>query len=171
MIPPAEDPLALPAGSVCRRPERVSDEAFRFDLFCRSRGTGEDFAFLDEVARDQLLRQQFAGQSATYQAQYPDARFEILEQNGVPFGRIVTDRAAEALTIVDIALLPGWRGRGIGTQVLAAILDEANASGLPVHLSVFLTNTAALRLYERLGFEPVERSEIDMVLEWRPRSA
>jgi ribosomal protein S18 acetylase RimI-like enzyme len=171
MIPPAEDQLAVPAGSFCRRPERGSDAAFCYALFCQSRGPGEDFAFIDPSLRDQLLRQQFAGQSATYHAQYPDARFEILEQGGVPIGRIVTERAADALTIVDIALLPDWRGRGIGTQVLAAIRDEAQASGLPVRLSVFLTNTAALRLYERLGFAPVAASEIDMVLEWRPRSA
>ena len=50
------------------------------------------------------MRQQFRGQNASYGANYPDARFEIVEHDGAPIGRLVTSRTPDAVLIVDIAL-------------------------------------------------------------------
>ncbi|MGH6811153.1 MAG: GNAT family N-acetyltransferase [Methylocella sp.] len=169
MTMPAGEPTAIAsaAGRVRRRPEREADEKFLFDLFRSSRPPGEDLSFLDATLREQLMRQQFAGQSASYRASYPDARFEIVEWDGAPIGRIVTARTPDAVLIVDIALIASQRRRGIGASLLNGVLDEARAAGLPVRLSVFASNAQALRFYLRLGFKPIERSAIDMRLEWR----
>jgi hypothetical protein len=86
---------AFPAGQLRRRTERASDEAFCFRLFCQSRSPGEDFSFLGPPLRDRLMRQQFAGQSASYRTQYPNARFEIVEWDASPIGRIITGRTPE----------------------------------------------------------------------------
>ncbi|MBK8257591.1 MAG: GNAT family N-acetyltransferase [Polyangiaceae bacterium] len=55
----------------------------------------------------------------------------------------------------NIAVLPTYRGRGIGSVVTAAaclhLLPDCNTIGLNVHND----NTAAIRVYERLGFETV----------------
>jgi ribosomal protein S18 acetylase RimI-like enzyme len=59
-----------------------------------------------------------------------------------------TDLATPELTI---ALLPEFRGRGIGTQLLQHLLARADERYPRVCLSVTLGNPAA-RLYERLGF-------------------
>ncbi len=138
---------------------------FRFGLFCGSRPPGEDLAALAAPLREQLLRQQFCGQDATYRANYPDARFEIVECDGAPIGRIVTARTPDALLIVDLALIAAWRGRGIGAGLVNGVLIEARAAGLPVRLSVSANNAQALRFYLRLGFTPVETSAIDIRLE------
>ncbi len=54
---------------------------------------------------------------------------------------------------VDVA----WRGKGVGQQLLAALFDFARARGYrAVRLGVVDTNRDARRLYERLGFVPVE---------------
>ncbi|MGB6175887.1 MAG: GNAT family N-acetyltransferase, partial [Methylocella sp.] len=98
---------------------------------------------------------------------YPDARFEIVECDGAPIGRIVTARTPDALLIVDIALVAAWRGRGIGASLVYGVLIDARAAGLPVRLSVSANNGPALRFYLRLGFKPIERSAIDIRLEWR----
>jgi ribosomal protein S18 acetylase RimI-like enzyme len=113
------------------------------------------------------MRQQFCGQTASYRANYPDARFEIVECDGVPIGRIVTTRTPDAVLIVDIALIAAWRRRGIGASLVNDVLDEARAAGLPVRLSVLANNAPALRFYLRLGFKQIETSAIDMRLEWR----
>lgn len=54
-----------------------------------------------------------------------------------------------------ISLLPGWRGRGIGTRLMQRMLSHlADAGYAKASLSVQKRNPAA-RLYRRLGFETV----------------
>jgi ribosomal protein S18 acetylase RimI-like enzyme len=154
-------------GRVRRRPEREADDEFRFDLFRGSRPPGEDLSALDAPLRERLMRQQFCGLNASYRANYPDARFEIVELDGVPIGRIVAARTPDAMLIVDIALIAAWRRRGIGASLVNGVLIEARAAGLPVRLFVSANNAPALRFYLRLGFKPVETSAIGIRLEWR----
>lgn len=53
---------------------------------------------------------------------------------------------------VTIALLPPYRGQGIGTRLLQQLLEDAEAAGYPgLSLSVHAKNPAR-RLYQRLGF-------------------
>jgi ribosomal protein S18 acetylase RimI-like enzyme len=166
---PGNDPPApsVSAGRIRRRPERAADSEFRFDLFCGSRPPGEDLSFLDAPLRERLMRQQFRGQNGSYRANYPDARFEIVEHDGAPIGRIVTARTPDAVLIVDIALIAAFRRRGIGASLVNDVLDDARAAGLPLRLTVSANNAPALRFYLRLGFKPIESSAIGMRLEWR----
>jgi hypothetical protein len=135
---PVDDPRSpsLSAGLVLRRPERAATDAFLFDLFCGSRAPGEDLSVLDAPLRERLMRQQFQGQAASYRENYPGARFEIVERDGAPIGRIVTARTPDALLIVDIALIASERRRGIGASLVNCFLVEARAAGLSVRLSV-----------------------------------
>jgi ribosomal protein S18 acetylase RimI-like enzyme len=59
-----------------------------------------------------------------------------------------------------IALLPGYRGRGVGTALLGRLIEAARPSYPALALSVSAHNPAK-RLYERLGFEVVEVREDD----------
>ncbi|UJW83917.1 GNAT family N-acetyltransferase [Devosia sp. SL43] len=55
---------------------------------------------------------------------------------------------------MGMGLLPPWRERGIGRQLLARTLAAADAVDLSrVELSVHASNERAIRLYESLGFE------------------
>jgi len=49
------------------------------------------------------------------------------------------------------------RGRGVGSQLFKAILEEIDRLGVDVFLTVDPVNAAALRLYESWGFERSER--------------
>lgn len=61
----------------------------------------------------------------------------------------------EGIPELAVALLPPYRGRGIGTQLLRAMLDELHGRGFAaVSLSVQRANPAG-RLYLRLGFRIV----------------
>ncbi len=152
-----------------RRPEVEEDAAFLFALFRAHQGAL--LAGLDPAMLDMLLRPSFEGQRMTYRQRYPDARFEIVEDADGPVGRIVTDRGADALTLVDIALRPERCGRGLGTRLLAAVMDEARAVRRPLRLSVTAHNPGARRLYERLGFVPVQAGELHIELVWTPPAA
>ena len=59
---------------------------------------------------------------------------------------------------LGMALLPEYRGRGIGSILLRQALESAGVSHRAVSLSVSFDNPAR-RLYERFGFEPVGTSE------------
>ena len=68
---------------------------------------------------------------------------------------------------MDIALLPPYRNAGIGTAILRDILAEAAVAQKPVRIHVEKFNPA-LRLYERLGFAPIEDKGVYLFLEWSP---
>ena len=169
--PPKSMPATIvtdcPPSRIELRPERAEDAEFRFLLFCGSRPPEWAFLPLQGEARTALLRQQFAAQAAAYRAQFPDARFDIIELDGRPVGRLVVARAAKRLHVVDVALLPCCRGRGIGTALLRSVIEEARAAGLTVELYVDAANDKALRLYRRLGFVPVATLPPRLRLEWQ----
>jgi GNAT superfamily N-acetyltransferase len=57
---------------------------------------------------------------------------------------------------LSIALLPNYRGSGIGTGLLKALLAALTPTASRVSLSVQMSNPA-FRLYQRLGFQMVDR--------------
>lgn len=53
----------------------------------------------------------------------------------------------------DLAVLPEWRGKGVGTQLLREVERRLRKMGCDVMtLGVFGPNVGAFRLYEREGF-------------------
>lgn len=148
------------------RPERDEDLEFRFRLFCNSR---PELALLplEPAARDQLMQLQFRAQTMSYRARFSQARFDIIELDGVAIGRIVVDRLGTAVYIVDQAVTPQYRNLGIGSTIMRALMREAGRAGLSVCLMVSTTNDPSLRLYLRLGFVTVEAGPTHIELEWR----
>lgn len=163
--------ISSPAGLVHLRPERDEDRDFRYRLFCDSRQP--EFALLlPPPVYQQLMAHQFHAQTVSYRNDFPRARFDIIELGGEPIGRIVVDRPGTMVYIVDQAVTPALRGRGIGTAMMRALMVEAQAAGLPLRLKVAQGEEAALRLYLRLGFVPIEQAPLEQVplymeLEWR----
>jgi ribosomal protein S18 acetylase RimI-like enzyme len=65
---------------------------------------------------------------------------------------------------LTIAVVPSRRGRGLGDQLLTALLDQAREDGFPaISLSVEKDNPA-LHLYERFGFQPVKEMDSTLVM-------
>jgi ribosomal protein S18 acetylase RimI-like enzyme len=57
--------------------------------------------------------------------------------------------------VESLGVLPAFRGHGLGTRLLDALLDELTASGVDdLILGVLAGNTDAMRLYQRKGFQP-----------------
>lgn len=55
---------------------------------------------------------------------------------------------------LHINLLPDWRGRGLGRQLIDACLNQMTSLGLTgIHLETTSLNTAAVKLYEKTGFQ------------------
>ena len=160
--------IPSPAGVLRLRPEQPDDRDFRFQLFCDSRLPEWDIVPLDPAVRAQLMQHQFGAQTATYAARFPRARFDIIELGGEPIGRVVVNRPGTVVHVVDHAIVPRLRNRGIGTAIMHALMEEARAASLPVRLKVASSNDPSLRLYLRLGFAPIEAIPAYIELEWPP---
>ena len=154
-------------GRVVLRPERADDADFLYALF-RSHALSDLAAMpADDAMKESLLRMQFRSQTATYRAQNPDARFDILERDGVPFGRFIVAEDNGIATFVDFALLPGNRGAGLGTEVVRWMLDWVAERCAVVRLSILCNNLPSLRMTSRVGFVPVRQAPPFVLLEWR----
>ena len=99
----------------------------------------------------QFLGHQFQLQHDHYRKHYPGAEWLMVRQKGVPVGRLYLVEWPGELRVIDIALLPEARGRGIGATALGDLIAEAEAKGLAVSIHVE-RNNPALSLYRRLRF-------------------
>jgi ribosomal protein S18 acetylase RimI-like enzyme len=164
--------LALPSAlldqGLALRPETEADLAFLRRLYISTRW--EELApIIDwtEAQKIAFLESQFALQRHHYRKYYAETDWGILEQAGVPAGRIYVDRQTSIVLVVDVSLLPEWRGRGIGTALMQAVCAEAREAGKAVSVAVEKYNPAQ-RLYRRLGFREVSDQGMYWTMEWQP---
>ena len=115
-----------------------------------------------------FLAQQFAAQSAHYDQNYDGLSADVILVDCASAGRLLVARWAEEIRIVDIALLPEFRGRGVGTGLLRELIAEAREGGkrLSIHVEV---NNPAMRLYERLGFRAVGEVGVYLLMALDPQ--
>lgn len=81
-----------------------------------------------------------------------------LEGDQIAFARVVTDRATFA-NLVDVFVLPGFRGRGYGRRLMEAVLAHPDLQGLR---RFTLNTTTARGLYEQFGFTAPARPDAVM---------
>jgi ribosomal protein S18 acetylase RimI-like enzyme len=114
-----------------------------------------------------FLQQQHEAQHSHYGIAYPDAERLVIVHGGEDVGRLYLDEFPTQVRIIDIALLPEARGRGLGEAIMRDIGADAAARGKRVSIHVEKQNPAR-RLYDRLGFETVEDKGVYDLMEWRP---
>lgn len=146
-----------------------SEEAFLYLLFASNRAAEMALMPLAPTHKEFLLQVQFRSMNETYRREFPNARYEIVELDRWPIGRIVSEIRRDCVYFVDIALLPQAQGIGIGTTVLEAALEEARRLGLPARLRSFSYNWAAQRLYDKLGVAVLAGEPPYVLLEWRAK--
>lgn len=146
------------------RPAGAEDRDFLLQVYASTRE--EELRLVDWSAEQKaaFVHMQFEAQDTDYRRNYEAASFDVIEVDGEPAGRLYVDRRADDIRIIDITLLPEYRGRGIGTGLIRGLLDEAatDRKRLSIHVEV---NNPARRLYERLGFVQVEERGLYLLME------
>jgi ribosomal protein S18 acetylase RimI-like enzyme len=149
------------------RPVVDADRAFLVELYGSTREEELAQVGWDPGTKRAFVEHQFGAQDAHYRANYPGATLDVIEVDGAPAGRLYVHRGPSDIRIMDIALAPSFRGRGIGTSLLRELMDEADASQRKLSIHVEMNNPAR-SLYDRLGFEPAGEHGVYVLMERPP---
>lgn len=153
------------------RPIRDTDEEFLLRVYASTRAAELAQTGWDESVCDAFVRMQFHAQASYYRTQWPMSVHSVIEVMWMdvqhPAGRLWVDRRSDVIHVLDIALLPEWRGRGVGATCLKRLIAEAVRLGQTVTIQVEQNNPAR-RLYDRLGFAPVGSQQgMHQLMAWR----
>lgn len=113
-----------------------------------------------------FLFSQFEAQHRFYQEQFKDAKFDLILSGDTPVGRLYLQERDDEFRIIDIALMPDFRGQGIGSGILRDIMNKAQGAGKAVRIHVE-KNNPALALYRRLEFDDIEDQGVYLLMEYR----
>lgn len=141
------------------------DDAFLYEIYKASRAAEFAPLQLPEAQLDSLMRMQYQSREQSYTAQFPDADHAIVSVDDAGVGQIRVNRAAEEHRLVDIALLPAWQGKGIGTLLVSQLIETARELGVPLRCSVAMNNPGSFRFHQRLGFTIIAEDPMYLYLE------
>lgn len=148
------------------RPFVVADEPFLLELYAQSRAEELAHSGMDALQRELFVQMQFRMRQAAYGTTYPGALDEIIcEESGVSLGRVLTDRAADGMCLIDIAIVAEKQGQGIGTKMIQELQQECLTQNWKMRLQV-LKDTPAERLYRRLGFRLTGEDSLRRQMVW-----
>ena len=68
--------------------------------------------------------------------------------------------------IQEFHLLPAYRGKGIGSQILRQLQETCTAQGQTIRIGCFRENQRAKALYEKLGFVETSETDTHFILEY-----
>ncbi|MEW6162266.1 MAG: ribosomal protein S18-alanine N-acetyltransferase [Nitrospirota bacterium] len=86
---------------------------------------------------------------------YSITKVAVLEDEVI--GYICVNHMINEGHILNLAVHPDLRRRGIATALVEEVLDELRGKGCrSLYLEVRISNLGARRFYERLGFRPVD---------------
>lgn len=189
LAPALRAALALSQPGIDLRAEAAGDLDFLAALYASTRR--EELALVDwpEATKRAFLDQQFQLQHAHYLQHYAGAEMLLIvaaRQARQPpesqpeahwpdstssehdlIGRIYFRTGSTEIRLMEIALLPAYRGRGIGCCLVQALQLQAAQRGRNITLHVE-PNNPVQRLYQRLGFELIEQRGVYDFLGWSP---
>ena len=132
--------------------------------------TDNDYAFLEALhtatMRDvvtQVWGWDAAIQGALFRRNFEPSRSQIVVVDEVDAGVFAVEKRDDTWFLANIEIAPAHQSRGLGAQLVAAVLAEAHAAGLPLTLKVLKVNRARV-LYERLGFVTTGSTETHFLM-------
>jgi ribosomal-protein-alanine N-acetyltransferase len=115
-----------------------------------------DLSAIEDIERDSYAtpwsRSMFAGELSKASSVCLGA-FD--EETGELIGYLIVSRYVDAWHVMNIAVDPNVRRAGVATALLRRLFELTSGDGRRGYtLEVRVSNTGAINLYERLGFQP-----------------
>jgi ribosomal protein S18 acetylase RimI-like enzyme len=90
-------------------------------------------------------------------------RWQIITADGTDIGMIDVEYRPAEIYLSRIEIHPDYQGRGVGTRLISALIDEARHKGQDLVLDVLTVNHRAQALYQKLGMTEVARHSYNNV--------
>jgi GNAT superfamily N-acetyltransferase len=158
-------PPSLAAGGLKLRPETEDDIPFLRHLYATTRAGELAATGWSDAQKLVFTDSQFSFQRHHYRTYYLGTEWGVLEDHGTPMGRLYLQRRITTYLVIDVALLPEWRGRGLGTALMKWVCIQAHAADKSVTVTVEKFNRAQT-LYRRLGFREISEGDVYWEMEW-----
>lgn len=141
-----------------RRPAQDADQAIARRIHHRAfrEVVERQFGSWDESLQDRFFDDEWGRQA-----------HELVVLDGQPAGYTAVEHFDDHVFIHNVVLDPDAQGHGIGTTLLAEIVDAAREKAVPVRLQVLHANRA-VNLYRRLGFIETGRTPTHLMMERTP---
>lgn len=140
-------------------PLTAADFDFRYRVYAATiKPYLERFVDWDDVQHQQMIRSNLI----------EGGNHVAIVVNGKRVGIAQIEETADLLSLLQIEILPEYQGAGIGSAVIRSLMERANSTAKTMELNVFLSNSGARRLYERLGFVAVDTSDRDVKMRYVP---
>lgn len=140
-----------------------SDEPLLFALYSTTRADEMALVPWSDEQKHSFVYSQFQAQHNHYLSEYPNGKFQTIELDNQKIGRLYVCELENEIQIIDLTLLPEFRGQGVGTQILTDILQTAEKP-VQIYLESF---NQSLNLFTRLGFQIVSDEGIYQLWEYR----
>lgn len=126
-----------------------SDEAFLFALYASTRADEMALVPWSNEQKTVFLQSQFQAQHNHYLSEYPHGKFQTINSDNQKIGRLYVCDLENEIQIIDLTILPEFRGQGIGAQIITNILQTAEKP-VQIYLESF---NRSINLFTRLGFQ------------------
>lgn len=117
-----------------------------------------------EAQKQRFITMQSMARLAEYKKSFPHTSHRIIFYQKKPAGALYLGESDHEIRVLDISLLPDFRGKGIGRNILTDLLFSAAQKNKSVSLHV-LCDSPAKKLYEDLGFKKVSETNTHVYME------
>jgi GNAT superfamily N-acetyltransferase len=149
------------------RPCVPADDAFLYDVFCTT-WASEVAALPNPRLAPHVLRIQHIAQERQFASRHPGHQRYVVLHDDEPAGRLFVHERRSSMHVVDLTLLPRFRGWGLGAGLTRDLLADATEHGRSVTIRLARRNVRACDLYSSLGFRLAQADDVDSYFEWTP---
>lgn len=146
-----KDSFDLP---VSLQPISESDLPFLFELYVSSRAEEFKHSGWSSEELNNFLKKQFELQHTQYMQNYNNPTFDLIQLEQKNIGRLYVNRDNEDIRIIDIAVMPDYRQKGVAKFLMESLIREAAQKSAILSLHVE-HNNPILDWYAHLGFKPI----------------
>jgi ribosomal protein S18 acetylase RimI-like enzyme len=149
------------------RSAEEKDDSFIETVYRSTREEELNMTNWTEQQKRAFIKMQSMAQLAEYKTKFPGAAFQVIIYKKQDAGRFYTWENEKEIRLIDITLLPPFRGKGIGSFLLEELIKRSNKVQKKISLHVEPANPV-LKLYQRSGFIHIKNNGRHYYMERNP---